>query len=370
MKIVLALNYYTPYVSGLTNVARDVAEGLARKGHEVVVVTTQHEATLPQEQRLNGVRVIRHPVAVRIGKGVIAPGLVRGIVRECRDADVLNIHAPMLEAGLVAAAVRRSTEARVVFTYQCDIAMPPGLVNRLQSMLMDVSTRRAARASHAVVASSADYAQHSRVSNDLLPRLEVIAPGCILRERGEAKYRSGTGLHVGFLGRIVEEKGIDFLVRGFRKLEDPDARLLIAGDFANIAGGSIIERVRREIESDPRIDLLGFLSDDELADFYGSIDAFALTSINSFEAFGIVQVEAMMMGIPVIASDMPGVRMPARETGMGIVVARRDADAITAALEQLPEHVFPSDGAQRARDLFHVDVSTDAYEDLFQRLSA
>ncbi|GMA28014.1 glycosyltransferase family 4 protein [Arenivirga flava] len=237
MKFVIALNYYSPYVSGLTNVARDVAEGLAARGNEVVVVTTAHDRALASEEIINDVRVVRHPVAIRIGKGVVAPGLVGGIVREAVDADVVNLHAPMLEAGFAAALVKSRTAASVVLTYHCDVSLPPGPLNTLQGRLMDRASRMAARNADAVVVSTEDYARNSRISASLLPKLEVIAPGCHDRDRGTAEFRDGTGLHVGFLGRIVEEKGIDYLVRGFRALDDPAARLLIAGDFAQIAGG-------------------------------------------------------------------------------------------------------------------------------------
>ena len=69
-----------------------------------------------------------------------------------------------------------------------------------------------------------------------------------------------------------------------------------------VAGGSVVERVRARIGDDSRIRLLGFLPTEALPDFYASIDAFAFPSVNSLEAFGLVQVEAMMVGVPVLAS--------------------------------------------------------------------
>jgi len=172
---------------------------------------------------------------------------------------------------------------------------------------------------------------------------------------------------VGFLGRIVEEKGIEYLVDGFTGYADPEARLLIAGDFTGIAGGSVIDRVRERIGDDPRIRLLGFLDDAELADFYRSLDAFALVSVNAFEAFGIVQVEAMMAGVPAIASDMPGVRQPVLQTGFGVVVPPRDAGAITHALGEIADRRFDSVGlSRRAAELYDISHALDEYEDLFR----
>jgi hypothetical protein len=58
------------------------------------------------------------------------------------------------------------------------------------------------------------------------------------------------GPHIGFLGRIVREKGLEHLVRAFRALPDPDARLLIGGDYSHVAGGSVISQVRTAMGDD------------------------------------------------------------------------------------------------------------------------
>ncbi|WP_454132472.1 glycosyltransferase family 4 protein [Microbacterium lacticum] len=366
--VVIAVNYYTPYVSGLTNVARDVAEGFADRGHDVTVVASQHDASLPLEEVRNGVRIVRCPVRVRLGKGVISPSFIPTVVRLARSADMVNLHAPMLEAGAIAQRLA-ATGVPFIFTYHCDVSLPPSLLGSVQGFAMDVSTRTAARRAFANVVSSADYAAHSRVADALSKRQKVIAPGCHLRAGGAPTFRETDGLHVGFLGRIVEEKGIEHLVDGFIGLDDPDARLLLAGDFANIAGGSVIDRVRERIGNDDRIRVLGFLPDDALADFYASLDAFALVSVNAFEAFGIVQVEAMMAGVPAVSSDLPGVRTPVQETGFGVVVPRRDPSAITEALASWAERGFDADqGASAARDCYEVGRATDAYEALIRRV--
>ena len=88
--LVAVLTYYTPYVSGLTNVARDVAEGLAAHGFRVTVVTSRHDRSLPTEEHINGVRVVRAPVWTRFGKGTISPQFARLALCESRTARVVN----------------------------------------------------------------------------------------------------------------------------------------------------------------------------------------------------------------------------------------------------------------------------------------
>ncbi len=359
--VLIGVNYYAPYVSGLTNVARDVAVGLVRRGLRVKVVTSRHDAALPAHEVLDGVEVERAPVVARLGKGVISPSFVPRLLAASRTAGVTNLHLPMLEAGLVAGRC----SSPLVVTYHCDVSLPPGLVNSVQRTGIDLSSRRALRAADAVVVTSDDYARHSRLWPAMAGRTVAIPPSCHQRPAGSPRYRDGRGLHVGFLGRIVEEKGLQYLVRGFQRFAGPDDRLLIGGDFANVAGGSVVDEIRGLVDADPRTRLLGFLPDEDIADFYASPDVFALPSINAFEAFGIVQVEAMMVGVPALASDLPGVRTPVQETGFGVVVARKDADAIADGLRRLAaERPDRETGAARAQERYGLDTVLDAYERL------
>jgi glycosyltransferase involved in cell wall biosynthesis len=362
--LVIALTYYAPYVSGLTNMARDIAEGLAARGRHVTVVTSRYDSSLPREVEMNGVRVLRAPVLTRLGRGVVAPQLVRLARTTIAKAKVGALQLPMLEAGAIAAGMRTP----LVSTYHCDVTLPPGPINTLQRVVVDTSNRVAMQRSSVVTVTSEDYARHSRVWPAIAPSMVVVPPPCAPPPRGEPTYRETDGLHVGFLGRIVREKGLEYLVRGFRALPDPDARLLIGGDFTNVAGGSVIDRVRAAIGDDRRIRLLGFIPEQGIGDFYASLDVFTLPSVNAFEAFGIVQVVAMLAGVPVLSSDIPGVRQPVVQTGFGRLVRPADAGAITRALQAMQAE--PPDrraGAARAQEAFTMASVLDSYEVLLDK---
>jgi glycosyltransferase involved in cell wall biosynthesis len=361
--LLIALNYYSPYVSGLTNVARDVAVGLVERGHRVKVVTSRHDPDLPESETIDGVDVERASVVAHVGKGTVSPAFLTRTVRASRSARLTILHLPMLEAGLIAGRCA----SPVVVTYHCDVSLPPGALNAVQRIAVDASSRRALKAAQTVVVTSDDYARHSRLWTSMSGRTVTIPPPCHERPRGTPRFRDGAGLHVGFLGRIVEEKGLQYLVRGFQALGDPDSRLLIGGDFAKVVGGSVVEEVRSLIADDPRVRLLGFLPDEDIADFYASLDVFALPSVNAFEAFGIVQVEAMLAGVPALASDLPGVRTPVQETGFGVVVSPRDVPGIAEGLRRLSSAPLDREkGAAHARERFAASTVIDAYEQLVQ----
>jgi len=79
----------------------------------------------------------------------------------------------------------------------------------------------------------------------------------------------------------------------------------------------------------------GFLSDADLRAFYAMCDVVALPSVDPLEAFGMVQVEAMLCGTPVVASDMPGVRFPVQATGMGALARPGDPASVAQGLRRV-----------------------------------
>ena len=362
--LVIVLTYYSPYVSGLTNVARDVAEGLAARGWRVCVVASKHEPSLPTHETINGVRVVRAPVLAKVGKGTIGVNLTRLALREMRRSRVANLHLPLVEAGLLTWLA----PVPVVSTYHCDVSLPPGMINVAQREAVDRSSRAGLRRSAATVVSTEDYARGSRLWPVIAPNMVAIPPPCLPVRAAEPTYRRGPGFHVGFLGRIVEEKGVEHLVDAFLALDDPDARLLIGGEHESVAGGSVVARVRAHAGDDDRVQLLGFVPDDRLAEFYASIDAFALPSVNAFEAFGIVQVVGMLAGVPALVSDLPGVRFPVVRTGFGRIVPAADVAALRDGLARLRDAPpDPVAGRAAAAEAFSVEAVLDAYEAVFTK---
>ena len=125
MRILHALTYYRPHISGLTIYVERLARGLVRAGHEVTVLTSQFDRALPLEEIVEGVRVIRVPVIARLSKGVIMPTVGQAASRLMADHDLVHLHLPQFDgAGL---ALRAKLARRpVTLTYHCDIELPRG----------------------------------------------------------------------------------------------------------------------------------------------------------------------------------------------------------------------------------------------------
>jgi glycosyltransferase involved in cell wall biosynthesis len=357
--VCVVLTYYAPYTSGLTQVAADVAEALAERGRRVAVVASQHDRALPRYEVRGGVHVHRAPVALRIGRGVISPGLTRLAGRVARDSSVVNLHLPMLEAGPVARAAGRTP---VVAHHHDDVWLSKGLLAPAQVAVVEASDAAALRRSAAVVVSNLDHARASRHWPLMEQRtVHEVPPPCRRRKGGSPLFRETEGPHVGFLGRMAPEKGLHHLIEAFKDWPNPDARLLLAGDEA-VAGGAVVADLRKLAGSDDRVRFLGRLDEGDIAHVHASLDAFALPSVAE-ESFGITQTEAMLSGVPVVASDLPGMRVPVRTTGFGELVPAGDPARIREALLRVSRYTEErrSAGAAAATAAFSMESSLDRY---------
>lgn len=364
--LTVALTYYAPYQSGLTHTARCVAEGMVQRGWRVAVVAAQHDRRLPRRETIAGVDVYRCPRVLRVSRAYIVPSYPVVAARLARNSSVLHLNLPMAEAALVAAG---AGDTPVVSMLHIDLYLPPSRFSRAIVRASDFTSRGAIKRSVAAVAYSDDQARASKFWPLMRERgFTGIAAPCVDRRGGRPRHRETAGLHVGFLGRIVQDKGIVYLVRAFQRIADPDARLLIAGNHLTVAGGSNLPDVQAAIAGDTRIRILGELRGDQIDDFYASIDVFALPSVA--ETFGIVQAEAMMCGIPSVTTDIPGGRYPVAVTGFGEIVPPRDPAALESAILRMGD--APADWreikAKESRERFSIAACLDAHEALFSSL--
>ena len=125
MKILEVLTYYRPWVSGLTIYVERLSRALARQGHDVTVLTSQYDPGLPRYDVMDGVKVVRIPVALRVSKGVLMPDFGPMAWRLSRGADVLHLHLPQFDAPGLALRGRLLGKP-VVLTYHCDLQLPTG----------------------------------------------------------------------------------------------------------------------------------------------------------------------------------------------------------------------------------------------------
>lgn len=382
MKILTVLTYYRPHTSGLTIYAERLARAFARRGHSVTVMTTQYDKSLPREEMMDGVKVIRVPVAVRISKGVLAPTFGLIATKLVWQHDVVQLHLPQFDAPGVALRARLFGKPAVL-TYHCDLLLPPGLFNRFVNLVVKFQNIMAALLTNHIVTYTQDYADNSpylsRYRHKLTPILPPVelppaAPGSVEAFAATRRTRERHPV-IGMVTRFAAEKGVEVLLDALPSVlaKYPQAQVLFAGQYQNVIGEqAYAERLMPRIkkyEENGYWKFLGNLSQQQLAAFYPNMDMLVVPSLNSTEAFGLVQVEAMMNNVPCLASALPGVRQPVRMHNMGKVVPIGDSSALAEALVEVlaEKEKYRCDSAALIRQ-YDPDSIAAEYEKLFKRL--
>jgi glycosyltransferase involved in cell wall biosynthesis len=375
LRILICLLYYLPHRTGLTLYVQRLAERLAARGHQVTVVCARHDPASPAEAVENGVRVLRlRPVPFPISRGLVLPSYPWTVYRLLRRHDVVSVHTPIFESALIR-LLAGLAGTPIVSTHHGDLVLPVGLANRLISGIMLALYRILAPGVFRFVHHTEDYARQSVWLAPYLSRLEVIPPLVEIprpdpervRELRRAWSPDGGPL-IGFAGRFVEEKRPDVLIRSLEVVlrEHPNARIVFAGQH-EIAYESFLEKSRALVESyRERLVFLGMVTEPQaMADFYAACDVLGLTS--DTECFALVQVEAMLCGTPVVMTDIPGGRVPVRQTGMGRLARRGDpravGEAILEVLRDRASYVKPREEIER---LYSADETIGRYEELFR----
>jgi len=379
MKILVALTYYRPWVSGLTIYVERLSKSLAARGHHVTILTSQFDKKLPREEVLDGVHILRVPVALRVSKGVVMPTIGFEATRQVLRHDVISIHLPQLDAWGIALRGRLFGKPTVL-TYHCDLRLPKGLINLAANQVVKIANWIAARLSDRVVAYTEDFAIHSPFLSRYLNKLEVISPPVEVakpevekvKEFKEAYIHDHTPV-IGIAARLATEKGVEYLLGAMGEIlaVHPKAIVLFAGQHEDVLGeAEYHNRLQPLLEKfSEHWRFLGILAPDEMASFYQSCDLTVLPSVNSTESFGLVQIESMICGTPVVASNLPGVRQPVTITGMGKVVPLRDSGSIAAAILEILENPLSFSGdTGRIEEQFSPMKTAERYEDLFRQL--
>ena len=375
LKILISLLYYYPHLTGLTYYVQLIAEELARRGHQVTVLTSRYQRELPRDTVINGVRVVRLWAPIRISRGVIMPAYPWTLARLLRGHDVVSIHTPMLETALVS-LLAGMAGVKVIPTHHGDLVLPESLMNRLIAKIMFGLYVFMARRAPCIIGLSRDYADNSYYLRPFLDKVEAIYPPIRIPKpnaENAAKLRRewghSDGPIIGYSGRFVQEKRPDLLIRALEVINrrHPKARIVFAGEY-DIPYEDTWRRHQPLIDKfKPQLIFLGLIKDKQtLADFYAACDVLALPS--DTECFALAQVEAMLCGMPVVMTDTPGGRVPVMVTGMGKLARPGDWRSIGETVVEVLENPDPYVKSREfIASCFSFEETVDCYEAIFRQ---
>ncbi len=347
MKVLQVYKDVFPAVNGgIERYIHDLSSFCAEQGHNVEVVTAGGQGGFSR-----GFKVSPVPCSLRLLSNPIAPEYRRKIMTT--DADVIHFHVPLPAAVTALLSIPDRARKPYIVTYHSDIVRQAFLLPLYGPLL-----KRFLKGAETVVATSETYRTTSRFLREL-DNTRVIPIGVDTGRFSPCSRPSGD--YWLFVGRFRSYKGIGVLLKAWELLPET-FRLIMAG------GGPMADSIRRTASrKNLSIQLMENVSDSQLIRLYRNAKALILPSIHRSEAYGMVQLEAMACGTPVISSNLAtGVSWVNKSGTTGLSFRTGDPEALAASvkkLETLCEKTLRNAARTRAVDMFSAEKCFREVED-------
>jgi glycosyltransferase involved in cell wall biosynthesis len=334
MRILQTPPRFYPYVGGVETVAVALSRALVTLGHDVTVICADEPPGGPT--RFDGADIHRLWYPAKVANTNITPALPMALWRT--PFDVIHTHLPTPWSADWSVLIGRARRKGVVLTYYNDIVGGGGAATAIARLYNTAWLPVALALAHRVVFNSASLFERPGTPLKAVERKACLVPNGVDTRRFYPKPELRTAGKIGFLAVLDDfhrYKGLDVLLRSAQELDGRglEGTLLVGGSGAL---RSEYERLAASLGLVDRVRFLGFVPDSELLDFFNGCQVFVLpTTDRRREGFGLVVVEAMACGVPVVVTSAAGVADVVRETGAGIVVPPGDTSALTSALERL-----------------------------------
>jgi glycosyltransferase involved in cell wall biosynthesis len=362
LKVLQVGKFYPPHMGGIETHLEALCGELKGLCDLSVIVASEDQKAV--DEVLNDVSISRIPTRLTLAATPLCPGMIARIRQS--GADIVHLHLP--NPGAVLAYLASGHRGRLVITYHSDTVR-----QKVLGALFDPWLHAALRRSTAIIATSPDYLRTSAALARYRDRCHVIPYGIALErfERCDAALVSELRRKYGerlilTVGRLVYYKGFEYLIRAMAEVR---GKLLIVG------AGPLEAKLRALAANLSLLDkvvFLGEIQNEAVIPYYHASDIFALASVARSEAFGIVQIEAMAAGVPVVNTKLDsGVPFVSLDGQTGLTVPPADPQALAAALNRLlddPElrRSLGDAARSRARNEFSLQTMTSRMKTLYE----
>lgn len=335
LKVLEVNKAYFPHVGGIETLVKQYSEELGQFNVQVRTLVCCENQGGTIRERVNGIPVIR---AASLGTYFSCPLSVQFIKqfrRMSRKADVIHIHMPFPLADF--AMLLSGYKGKVALSWHSDIVKQKKLLTLYKPLLKYLLNRAdvifTATEGHI---DGSDFLYEYREKCRILPYGITVEDYLNIDRKPilTEKLTDKDSVKVFFTGRLVYYKGVDVLLKAFSKVNNCELFIAGTGELEN----SLKAYAEKHNLAD-KVHFLGFLPDDELKQAYADCDIFVLPSVVKSEAFGIVQLEAMVYGKPVINTALPsGVPHVSLDGETGLTVPPSNANALAKAINRLAEN--------------------------------
>lgn len=363
--------YYLPDLGGVESVTVSLASGAARNGYSVTVVCFSKNREIKNELIAN-VKIKRSVIKKLFSGQPISFDYILKCILESRTSCLVHMHAPNFLA--LICSLFLPARVKLIVHWHSDV-LNKGILGKILMPLEFLLLRRA----NCIIATSQKYADSSKALRRFKNKIKIVPIGVrdiprdaenilFLAKQKVATTKKRVILSV---GRLVPYKGFDALIRAAPLISE-DTTIVIAGD------GPERERLSKSVIENnvqDRVFLVGRLSEAELISVFKEASLFCLPSTYRAEAFGVVLVEAMAHGIPIVSCNIPGsgVSWVNKEGVSGINVpignAAEIANACNKILDDVELREKLSRGARnRYLKLFTEERSLDSILSIYREL--
>jgi len=333
MKIAEVCSTFPPYRGGMGKVAYYNAWSLVTLGYEVTVFTNKRKEKYSH--------IDEYPFAVqrlspwfKYGNSGVLPQLFWKLW----NFDVIHLHYPFFGGAEIIYFLEKIKDLKIVVTYHMDVVGQGGVVSKIFDWHTEHVLPRILDSADKVIVTSWDYARSSAIKDRIIanPDKFAVIPCGVNHLLFKPRFRDksivekyelldkNVILFVGGLDKAHYFKGINVLIQAIKQLSSRnDFVVLIVGD-GDLR--SSYESLVDTLGLGNKIRFIGNIPENILPKIYSVADMFVLPSIDKSEAFGIVSLEAMSSAVPVIASDLPGVRSVVDKMKTGLLVKPGDVD--------------------------------------------
>lgn len=354
IKVLQLTKHFPPFNGGIESVTHDLTEGLARRGYSVDVLCC-NDSNRTVESVNPQYRVIRAGRLFKAFSTSVSPSLIRQLWKVRSTYDIIHVHLPDPMAVLAIFLCR--PKSKLIIHWHSDIVKQSTLL-RLFAPLQNWILKRCVN----VIGTSPLYIKESRQLRHFQKKCVSIPIGIdskrikvnedLVRDLS-ARYK---GKKIVFsLGRLVYYKGFNFLVEAASFLDD-NVIVLMGG------AGPLDRPLRSQIERlglNEKVKLLGRITDEQVSSILSISSLFCFPSTKKSEAFGVVQLEAMYLGVPIVATNIPGSGVPwvNQHNVTGLNVSVENSKELGLAMQAILNDRnlakrFSINGKRRYQDLF------------------
>lgn len=330
MKILNVIAYFHPHEGGAETVCLNLSREMVARGHQVTVMTSNISSSVVPDiventTMVDGIKVIRLNSIVLPGRLPYILELGKKVV-EYKDFDIVNVHTPYPSIAREIIKVYKALKVPVVVTHHCDYVRS-GLFSFYAHLLNVIYIRRLCEISNRIYISTMQYANTSKAVRGFEAKYSLLSgsPSADLLNGNDSIKEE----YILCVSRLYWYKGINYLLSAYKKLLGvfPMPPLWIVGRGPNEK--HILRQINKENLSE-HVKLVGYVSSNEMASLFNNSYFLVLPSFTRREAYGMVLVESLACGRPVLASHIPGVSEVVERTGGGITVKARNPDDLAS----------------------------------------